>query len=202
MSAPVFEQPFDVPEEELPPLPAIDLNNLHAGYGRVEVLHGIDLVVPRGTVVALMGPNGAGKTTTLNTIAGFVQPTKGCVHVAGLHINNVSPEARAKAGVCSIPEGRGVFPNLAVNENLRVFTHSVNKPFDEVQERAFTRFPRLGERRNQLAGTLSGFSDGVRECSDANPGSFPAMESAGQFQDRAVRDSSRGLGRLYDAGLR
>ena len=156
MSAPVSEVPFDVPEDELPPLPAIDLHNLHAGYGRVEVLHGIDLVVPRGSVVALMGPNGAGKTTTLNTIAGFVRPTQGCVHVAGLHINNVSPEARAKAGVCSIPEGRGVFPNLSVNENLRVFTHAGNKPFDEVQERAFSRFTRLGERRNQLAGTLSG----------------------------------------------
>src|SRR3954462_5650770 len=156
MSAPVSERPFDVPEEELPPLPAIDLNNVHAGYGRVEVLHGIDLVVPRGTVVALMGPNGAGKTTTLNVIAGFVPATHGCVHVAGLHINNVSPEARAKAGLCSIPEGRGVFPNLTVIENLRVFTHSGNKPLDEVQDRAFSRFKRLGERRNQLAGTLSG----------------------------------------------
>jgi branched-chain amino acid transport system ATP-binding protein len=156
VSTSVSELPGDEAIEDLPPLPALDLHNIHAGYGRVEVLHGVDLVVPRGAVVALMGPNGAGKTTLLNVVSGFVSPTAGCVHVAGLHINGVAPEARAKAGLCSIPEGRGVFPNLTVNENLRVFTHSGNLPYGLVQEKAFSRFKRLGERRDQLAGTLSG----------------------------------------------
>jgi branched-chain amino acid transport system ATP-binding protein len=136
--------------------PALDVFGVRAGYGRVEVLHGVDLVVPRGKVVALMGPNGAGKTTLLNVAAGFIRPTTGCVHVAGLHVNDVAPEVLARAGVCSIPEGRGSFPNLTVADNLRVFTHAANQSYNSVQERAFARFPVLGERRHQLAGTLSG----------------------------------------------
>jgi branched-chain amino acid transport system ATP-binding protein len=138
------------------PGPAIELIDVRAGYGRVEVLHGVSLAVERGTVFALLGPNGAGKTTLLNTTAGFVRPTSGCVHVAGFHCNDVAPEVLAKAGVASISEGRGVFPNLTVSENLRVFTNAGNEPYQDVQDRAFARFPRLGERRNQLAGTLSG----------------------------------------------
>jgi branched-chain amino acid transport system ATP-binding protein len=136
--------------------PALELRGVRAGYGRVEVLHGVDLKVPRGQVVALLGPNGAGKTTTLNVAAGFVRPTAGCVHVAGLHVNEVTPEVRARAGLCSVPEGRGSFPNLTVNENLRIFTHANNQSFADIQERAFRRFPRLADRGNQLAGTLSG----------------------------------------------
>jgi branched-chain amino acid transport system ATP-binding protein len=76
--------------------------------------------------------------------------------VAGLHVNRVSPEVLAKAGVCGIPEGWGVFPNLTVNENLRVFTHAGNLPYSAVQQRVFDRFPILGQRRRQLGGTLSG----------------------------------------------
>jgi branched-chain amino acid transport system ATP-binding protein len=127
-----------------------------AGYGRVEVLHGVSLTVPRGAVVALVGPNGAGKTTLLNVVAGFVTPTAGCVHLGGLHVNRVAPEVRAKAGVCGIPEGWGTFPNLTVNENLRVFTHAGEVAYRVLQDRAFARFPILGKRRTQLAGTLSG----------------------------------------------
>lgn len=137
-------------------IPALELIDVHAGYGRVEVLHGVDLVVPTGSVVALMGPNGAGKSTLLNIAAGFVTPIAGCVHVTGLHVNGVAPEMFARAGVCSIPEGRGTFPNLTVRENLRVFTHSSNRSLDEVEEDVFETFPRLAERRNQMAGTLSG----------------------------------------------
>jgi branched-chain amino acid transport system ATP-binding protein len=135
---------------------ALELFGVHAGYGRVEVLHGVDLVMPRGSVLALLGPNGAGKTTLLNTVAGLIHPTAGCVHIAGIHVNDVLPEVLAKAGVCSIPEGRGTFPNLTVNENLRVFSHAGSYSYHEVQERAFARFPRLAGRRDQLGGTLSG----------------------------------------------
>jgi branched-chain amino acid transport system ATP-binding protein len=137
-------------------VPALELHQVHAGYGRVEVLRGVDLAVPRGAVVALLGLNGAGKTTLLNVAAGIVRPTSGCVHVAGLHVNGISPEVLAQAGVCSVPEGRGVFPNLTVNENLRMFTHAGNQPYGGVQERAFTVFPQLAPRHGQLAGRLSG----------------------------------------------
>ena len=138
------------------PAPALELFEVRAGYGRVEVLHGVDLLVPRGSVVALMGPNGAGKTTLLNVAAGFVRPTAGCVHVSGMHVNGISPDRFARAGVCSIPEGRGAFANLTVRENLKVFTHAGGHTLDEVEEIAYGVFPRLAERRNQLAGTLSG----------------------------------------------
>jgi branched-chain amino acid transport system ATP-binding protein len=136
--------------------PALELKDVHAGYGRIEVLHGVSLSVPPGTVYALLGPNGAGKTTTMAVLSGKLQPTSGCVHVAGTHVNTVAPEALARAGVCRIPEGRGVFPNLTVNENLRMWTYASPLSVRDVQDRAYARFPRLGERRNQLAGTMSG----------------------------------------------
>jgi branched-chain amino acid transport system ATP-binding protein len=133
----------------------IELRNLRAGYGRIEVLHGIDLTVPAGTVLALLGPNGAGKSTTLKVVSGILVPASGCFHVLGRHINGVPPETLARAGVCTIPEGRAVFPNLTVAENLRMMTYAgVSR--SEVETRAFERFPRLAERRRQLAGTLSG----------------------------------------------
>lgn len=137
------------------PAPVLELRDVRAAYGRIEVLHGVDLVVPRGSVVALLGPNGGGKTTTLKVASGQMVPTAGCVHVAGRHVNGVAPDALARIGVCTIPEGRGVFPNLTVRENLRMVTFGgVDQA--EVEERAFSQFPRLGERRHQLAGTMSG----------------------------------------------
>jgi branched-chain amino acid transport system ATP-binding protein len=131
------------------------LRGVRAGYGRIEVLHGVDLTLPAGTVLALLGPNGAGKSTTLKVVAGLLTPMSGCFHVLGRHVNGVAPETLARAGVCTIPEGRAVFPNLTVAENLRMMTFSGTSRHD-VEERAFARFGRLAERRRQLAGTLSG----------------------------------------------
>jgi branched-chain amino acid transport system ATP-binding protein len=136
-------------------VPVLELKNVKAAYGRIEVLHGVDLVVPVGSVVALLGPNGGGKTTTLKVVAGQMTPTGGCVHIAGRHVNGASPDALARVGVCTIPEGRGVFPNLTVKEHLRMATYA-GTSFNEVESVAYERFPRLGERRNQLAGTMSG----------------------------------------------
>ena len=138
------------------PTPALELLDVRAGYGRIEVLHGVTFSVPTGSVFALLGPNGAGKSTTLQVIAGKIRPTFGCVHVAGSHVNGAAPEKLTKAGVCRIPEGRGIFPNLSVTENLRLWTYAAEIPMREVEERVYARFPRLGERRKQLAGTLSG----------------------------------------------
>jgi branched-chain amino acid transport system ATP-binding protein len=136
--------------------PALELREVQAGYGRIEVLHGVNLTVPAGAVVALLGPNGAGKSTTLKVICGDVVPNSGCVHVDGTHVNGTSPDEFARAGVCHIPEGRGIFPNLTVAENLRMHTYGGPIPYDQVQALAYESFPRLGERRRQLAGTLSG----------------------------------------------
>ena len=135
--------------------PLLELRDVRAAYGKIEVLHGVDLVVPQGSVVALLGPNGGGKTTTLKVASGQMVPTSGCVHVGGAHVNGASADALARLGVCTIPEGRGIFPNLTVRENLRMATFG-GVEMGEVEEVAYARFPRLGERRSQLAGTLSG----------------------------------------------
>lgn len=133
----------------------LELRNVHAAYDRIEVLFGIDLEVPEGSVVALLGPNGAGKTTALRVAAGLHQPTTGDVLVAGRRVNGAPPEELAQRGMCLIPEGRGVFPNLTVREHLRMMTYT-GVSLAQAEERAYERFPRLAERRGQTAGTLSG----------------------------------------------
>ena len=135
--------------------PALQLVDVHASYGRIEVLHGVDLSVPRGSVVALLGPNGAGKTTTIRVASGLLKPASGCLHIAGKHLNGASPDSLSRAGVCTIPEGRGIFPNLTVLENLELVTYGGVR-FADVKDKVFGLFPRLEERRKQLAGTLSG----------------------------------------------
>ena len=136
-------------------VPLLELRNLRAGYGTIDVLHGVDLVLEAGQVYALLGPNGAGKTTTLAVCSGQITPSAGQVLICGREVNGTASDALARAGVCLVPEGRGVFPNLTVDENLRMFTHA-GTSFNEVREKAYSQFPRLKERRKQLSGTLSG----------------------------------------------
>jgi branched-chain amino acid transport system ATP-binding protein len=145
-----------LPADERPPPAAIELLGLRAGYGRIEVLHGVDLVVPAGSVFALLGANGAGKSTTLGVISGRIAPTAGCVHIAGVHMNGASPHVLASHGVCTVPEGRAVFPNLTVAENLALFGLRRWRRSRDAEERAYAQFPALAPRRGQLAGTLSG----------------------------------------------
>jgi branched-chain amino acid transport system ATP-binding protein len=133
----------------------LELRGIHAAYERIDVLFGIDLEVPESSVVALLGPNGAGKSTALRVAAGLHPPTSGDVLVAGRRVNGVRPEELARRGLCLIPEGRGIFPNLTVRENLRMMTYT-GVTEDKIEERAFIRFPRLKERFTQTAGTLSG----------------------------------------------
>ena len=133
----------------------LELRDVRAAYERIEVVHGVSLAVHAGSVVALLGPNGAGKSTTLKVAAGLLRPTSGDVILAGRRVNGAHAEDLARAGLCLVPEGRGVFPNLTVQENLRVATHS-GRAYAEIEEAAFGRFPRLADRRSQLAGTLSG----------------------------------------------
>jgi branched-chain amino acid transport system ATP-binding protein len=131
------------------------LHAAHAGYGRIEVLHGVDIAVRRGTVSALLGPNGAGKTTALSVMSGLITPTRGCRHVQGQHVNGADAADLARLGICHVREGRSVFPNLSVIDNLTVAA-SCGASVDRVTEVAFTVFPRLKERHKQSAGTLSG----------------------------------------------
>jgi branched-chain amino acid transport system ATP-binding protein len=141
---------------ETAPLPApLSLRGVGAAYGRIEVLHGVDIAVPRRAVATLLGPNGAGKTTALAVMSGLMRPTRGCRHVEGRHLNKARADQLARIGVCLIREGRSVFPNLTVRENLLVASTSRAAP-SRILEVAFALFPRLAERQRQLAGSLSG----------------------------------------------
>jgi branched-chain amino acid transport system ATP-binding protein len=135
--------------------PILELVDVRAGYGPIEVLHGVDLRVPPGTVVALLGPNGGGKTTTLGVCSGLHPVTSGELRIAGRQVNGVSAARLAQVGVCCIPEGRSIFPNLTVRENLWLAT-GTGTHIAAIEYAAYGRFPILGRRRQQLAGTLSG----------------------------------------------
>jgi branched-chain amino acid transport system ATP-binding protein len=135
--------------------PVLELVGVKAAYGPIEVLHGVDLRVGAGQVVALLGPNGGGKSTTLKVACGLVPASGGDVRYAGRSVLGVSAQEAAALGVCTIPEGRGVFANLTVRENLWLAT-GTGPDRAAVEETAFARFPVLADRRNQLAGSMSG----------------------------------------------
>lgn len=135
--------------------PILELRNIRASYGSIEVLHGVNLSVGRGEVVALLGPNGAGKSTMIKVVSGLLRPTSGQLIVGGRDVTGAAANALARAGLCTIPEGRGIFPNLTVRENLLMATYSGHK-LSDIEESTYARFPRLSERRTQLAGTMSG----------------------------------------------
>ena len=140
----------------------LTISNLHAAYGKVEVLHGISLDVPKGKVVTLIGSNGAGKTTTMRAISGMIKPKQGSVTLAGKNVTGMDSHRIARAGLAHSPEGRRVFSTMSVTDNLLLgafprFTGA--RPKGNVNhdlERALELFPRLKERQHQLAGTLSG----------------------------------------------
>ena len=134
---------------------ALELIDIKAAYGSIDVLHGVSITIPPGTVYALLGPNGAGKSTTLKVASGRLNPTAGEVRYLGERVNGRASDRLARDGLCTIPEGRGIFPNLTVLENLRTMTYT-GVSLSDIEEQAYSRFPRLKERRKQMAGTLSG----------------------------------------------
>ena len=137
----------------------LEIRDLVVGYGRFPVLHGIDFVVEEGEVCVLLGLNGAGKTTTVSTIAGLLKPTSGRVVFDGRSLGRRSPSARVKAGIALCPEGRRVFPRLTVEQNLRLGSWVQRRRPKTVRrqmELVLDYFPRLDERADQVAGTLSG----------------------------------------------
>ena len=136
----------------------LKLSNVEASYGGVRVLKGISLEVPRGKIVALLGANGAGKTTTLRAITGLVNVTGGSIELDGEDVTRAPTEKTVAKGVAISPEGRQVFAELTVEENLTIggFTLKDRKQLGHNIERVYGYFPRLKERRSQIAGTLSG----------------------------------------------
>jgi branched-chain amino acid transport system ATP-binding protein len=140
----------------------LSISNLHAAYGKVEVLHGISLDVPKGKLVTLIGSNGAGKTTTMRAISGMIKPKGGKVTLDGRDITGHDSHRIARAGLAHSPEGRRVFASMSVTDNLLLgafprFTRA--RPKGDIKrdlEKALELFPRLKERQHQLAGTLSG----------------------------------------------
>jgi branched-chain amino acid transport system ATP-binding protein len=130
------------------------LSGVRAGYGRTEVLHGVDLVVPPGAAVALLGANGAGKSTLLRVAAGLLPSTGGAVWFGDERVEHLSTHERTRRGLCLIPEGRAIFRQLTVRQNLAMQVGG--KGVDVAVERAVAAFPILGDRLGQVAGTLSG----------------------------------------------
>jgi branched-chain amino acid transport system ATP-binding protein len=137
--------------------PLLEIAGLKSGYGRVEVLRGVDLSVRSGEIVALLGSNGAGKSTLNNTVSGLIRATAGTVHFDGADLTNAHCRTVVQAGLIQVPEGRRVFPNLSVRENLELGAYVRARERRAANlERVFGIFPRLAERRAQAAGTMSG----------------------------------------------
>ena len=105
-------------------VPILELVDVTAAYGRIEVLRGVNLSIPRGAVMALLGPNGAGKSTLVKVISGQKESTGGDVHLGGVNVRGAGPEELARLGLCTVPEGRSVFPNLTVEENLALMSYA------------------------------------------------------------------------------
>lgn len=136
----------------------LEVNNLEVYYGMIQAIKGISLEVNQGEVIALIGANGAGKTTTLHTITGLIPPKNGSVLFEGVEITKVPAHKIVSMGMAHVPEGRRVFANLTVYQNLKMgaYTRKNSKEIEETLSMVYRRFPRLEERRNQVAGTLSG----------------------------------------------
>lgn len=136
--------------------PMLDVVDLHASHGRIPALHGISLTLARGETACLIGANGAGKTTTLRTIAGVHPADSGDIFLDGNNINRLPAHRRVREGISLVPEGRGVFAQLTVDENLRLGAYTRDSGIDEDRERVLELLPRIRERLGQQAGTLSG----------------------------------------------
>jgi branched-chain amino acid transport system ATP-binding protein len=134
----------------------LELTDVEVRYGAIRALRGVSLVVNQGEVVTLLGANGAGKTTTLRTISGLNRASRGAIRFAGDAITQTPPHEIVARGISQVPEGRRIFPQMSVMENLEMGAYLGRKTFKEDLERSFSLFPILAERRKQSGGTLSG----------------------------------------------
>jgi len=135
----------------------LEVNNIHTYYGNIHALKGISFTVEKGEIIALIGSNGAGKTTTLRTISGLMEPREGTVMFDGEEISTARADTLVPKGIAMVPEGRGVFAKLTVEENLEMGAYiRHDKAVKKDMQRMYELFPRLGERKKQYAGTMSG----------------------------------------------
>ncbi|MCA1325899.1 ABC transporter ATP-binding protein [Herbaspirillum sp. alder98] len=188
----------------------LTISNLHASYGKVEVLHGISMEVPKGKVVTLIGSNGAGKTTTMRAISGMIKPKGGEVTLGGKNITGLDSHKIARCGLAHSPEGRRVFATMSVSDNLLLgafprFTRA--RPKGDIAhdlERALELFPRLKERQTQLAGTLSGGEQQMLAMARAvmlNPEVILLDEPSMGLAPILVEEVFRIISRLKDEGV-
>src|SRR5438270_4770939 len=138
------------------PAMLLEVTDMHVFYGQVQALKGVSMGVDAGEIVALIGANGAGKTTTLKTISGLRPVRRGRLTLDGEDITHLAGHKRVSLGLCQAPEGRGIFPGMTVVENLEMGAYDRKGSLVDDFDRVFSLFPRLGERRKQLGGTLSG----------------------------------------------
>ncbi len=188
----------------------LEIRNLVAGYGKVQVLHGLSLQVERGQLVTLIGSNGAGKTTTLRAISGMLKPESGQITLAGANITGQPSHIIARAGLAHSPEGRRVFATMPVADNLVMgaFPRLTGaRPKGDVNadlDRMYTLFPRLAERRAQLAGTLSGGEQQMLAMARAlmlNPEVLLLDEPSMGLSPRLVSEVFATIGRLKEAKI-
>lgn len=188
----------------------LKIENLQAGYGKVEVLHGVNIHVPKGKIVTLIGSNGSGKTTTMRAVSGMIKPTAGKISLAGKEITGMDSHQIAKLGLAHSPEGRRVFPTLSVIDNIRLgafarYTGALPKGEIEADlQKAIEMFPRLKERTNQLAGTLSGGEQQMLAMARAvmlNPVVFLLDEPSMGLAPILVEEVFNIIGRLKTQGV-
>jgi branched-chain amino acid transport system ATP-binding protein len=188
----------------------LKIENLQAGYGKVEVLHGVNIHVPKGKIVTLIGSNGAGKTTTMRAVSGMISPTAGKITLDGKDITGMASHQIAKLGLAHSPEGRRVFPTLSVLDNVRLgafarYTGALPKGEIEADlQKAMEMFPRLKERTNQLAGTLSGGEQQMLAMARAvmlNPVVFLLDEPSMGLAPILVEEVFNIIGRLKAQGV-
>lgn len=138
----------------------LELHDVVVNYGAIEALHGISLSVAEGEIVSLIGANGAGKSTTMRAISGIRPLTSGRILFEGKDISRMAPHHRVQAGICQAPEGRGIFPDMTVLENLDMGTYArrydSKQEYSDMLEHVFELFPQLGERKAQKGGLMSG----------------------------------------------
>jgi branched-chain amino acid transport system ATP-binding protein len=185
--------------------PLLDIRGLRGGYGPVEVLHGVDLQVHAGETVALLGSNGAGKSTLNNTVCGLVPAWGGTVHFDGAELTRARSRDVVRAGLIQVPEGRRVFPNLNVRENLELGSYARARERRAANlERVFRIFPRLRERQPQRAGTLSGGEQQMLAIGRglmAEPKLLILDEPSLGLSPRLVEELFALIGRLHADGL-
>ncbi len=184
----------------------LTVKGLESGYGEMQVLWGVDLEVKKKSITTVLGPNGAGKSTTLKTIFGIIKPWKGVVQFDGKDVTNLRPHKKVEIGMTLVPEGRHLFPNMTVHENLILgaYTKRAEEKKDESLELVYSLFPVLKERERQKAGTLSGGEQQMLAIARAlmtNPKLILMDEPSQGLAPKLVKEVFETIVKMKDEGL-